>query len=97
MLAAGGFRQDADAEFVVKELNLGKEIQDSQKIFIPTAVPKNETNQGKAVDSSRVSVNTATLQTLDTLPYVGEKTAQKIVDGRPFHSIEDFFCKNFIF
>lgn len=93
LLAAGGFRQDADPKFVVKELDLDKEIQDSQKLFIPTVVPKKETNQEKALDSSRVSVNTASLQSLETLPYVGAKTAQKIVSGRPFHSIEDFFAR----
>jgi competence protein ComEA len=93
LLAAGGFRQDADAEFVIKKLDLDTEIQGSQKLFIPAAMDKNEISEAKMEDTSRVSVNTATLQVLDTLPYVGAKTAQKIVDGRPFHSIEDFFSR----
>jgi competence protein ComEA len=36
-----------------------------------------------------VNINTADLATLETLPGVGAATAQKIIDGRPYHSIAD--------
>lgn len=36
-----------------------------------------------------VNINTATLDELDTLPGVGPKTAQLIVDGRPYATVED--------
>lgn len=39
--------------------------------------------------SEPVNVNTADLATLETLPGVGASTAQKIIDGRPYHSISD--------
>ncbi len=37
----------------------------------------------------RINVNTASLAELDTLPGVGPKTAQLIVDGRPYAQVED--------
>jgi competence ComEA-like helix-hairpin-helix protein len=39
--------------------------------------------------ASCVDINTASLSELDEITYVGPATAQKIVDARPFDSIED--------
>ena len=36
-----------------------------------------------------VNVNTADLATLETLPGVGPTVAQRIIDGRPYHSMSD--------
>jgi competence protein ComEA len=44
---------------------------------------------GSAGGSELINLNTATLDQLDTLPGVGEVTAQKIVAGRPYGKIED--------
>ncbi len=37
----------------------------------------------------KVNLNTATLEQIVALPSVGPKMAQRIVDGRPYHSISD--------
>jgi competence protein ComEA len=42
-----------------------------------------------AQTTSRVDVNSADLETLETLPGVGAATAKKIVAGRPFSSLSD--------
>jgi competence protein ComEA len=42
-----------------------------------------------APDTGPVNINTASLEQLDTLPGVGPATAQKIVEGRPYGTIED--------
>jgi competence protein ComEA len=48
------------------------------------------TNTTKKTSSSgKVNVNTADLTTLETLPGVGATTAQRIIDGRPYHSAAD--------
>lgn len=44
---------------------------------------------GEEIDLSKISVNEATLEELDTVPGVGEKTAQKILAGRPWENLED--------
>ncbi len=46
-----------------------------------------------AVEDIKVDINTASIEQLSTLKYIGEKTAQKIVEYRksngPFEKVED--------
>jgi hypothetical protein len=39
--------------------------------------------------SNQVDINSATLSQLDEIVHVGAKTAQKIIDGRPYGSVQD--------
>lgn len=68
----------------------------------PTAAPTAEPTAALAVPQrsspaipaqgdggAPVNLNTATLEELDTLPGVGPKTAQLIVDGRPYATVDD--------
>lgn len=43
-----------------------------------------DTIHGKEIPTAPVNVNTATSEELQTLPRVGPKLAQKIIDGRPY-------------
>lgn len=40
--------------------------------------------------SGRLNLNTATLEQLESLPKVGPALAKRIVEGRPYHSLNDF-------
>ena len=47
------------------------------------------TNTTASHPHSLVNVNTADAKTLETLPGVGPTTAQRIIDGRPYHKLAD--------
>jgi len=97
--AAGGPSADADLDRVNKAVPL----QDGMQVYVPhvaeAAVPLTvEPVPAKAVSiplsgtserDALVDINTATLAELDTLPGVGPSTAQRIIDGRPYGTIED--------
>lgn len=92
--AAGGLSAAADPG----ELNLAEVVADGSQVVIGTkAEPRGEvrapgtagsgsTNATSAANGSApLSLNTATLAQLDTLPGVGPVTAQKILDWRASH------------
>ena len=103
ILAAGGLAAKADSG----QLSLARLVQDGEKLVVPmVASPTPTRSPGdtpepvvteKSADTasvgSRVHINTATLEELDTLPGVGPKTAQAILDYRtangPFTSAEE--------
>jgi competence ComEA-like helix-hairpin-helix protein len=58
----------------------------SEAIFAFSQSPK---ANDEPKQSGKVSLNNATLAELEALPEVGPKTAQAIIDGRPYAKIED--------
>ncbi|MGE5603910.1 MAG: helix-hairpin-helix domain-containing protein [Nitrososphaerales archaeon] len=101
--AAGGPAKDADLDRVNKatELQDGMQLYVPRQAETPS-VPVVSTSQSaiRATQPAvrggptlavlgRINLNTATLAELDTLPEVGPKTAQLIVDGRPYAQVED--------
>lgn len=90
--AAGGLSRDADPSHVVTSLNQAAVLKDGQKIVIAS-----ETDQIQFEDSVPsssqpvlVSVNNATQKQLEDLPVIGTKTAAKIIELRPFQSLDEF-------
>lgn len=92
---AGGFLEGA-AE---NALNLARVLNDGEQVVVPTAEEQAaqqtaaEASGGAAGVGEKVNINTASAEQLDTLPGVGESTAQKIIADReangPFSSPED--------
>lgn len=90
---AEGYTKDASKEYISKGLNLASKISDQQKIYIPAnneyASSSTSHNADSTVKSQKVNINTASISELDSLAGIGPSYAQKIIDARPFKSIED--------
>lgn len=101
--AAGGGTEDAALDRVNKALPLQDGMQvfvprraepGSAPLLInpsnTAAQPSDAANaMSPAGTSRRININTATAQELETLPGIGPAMAQRIIEGRPYHKIED--------
>ncbi|MDP2720434.1 MAG: helix-hairpin-helix domain-containing protein [bacterium] len=95
--AAGGLAQNADREWVAKNLNLAAKLADGQKIYIPI-VGQSPSSGGVVASevSGKININTATEVQLDSLPDIGPVRAGKIIANRPYSKIEDLLSKKVI-
>lgn len=82
--AAGGFREDADRNYV----NLASPVSDGEQLYIPTAAEVGERKAWQeAEESSLVNLNTADISRLCTLPGIGESRAGDIIAYRQEHGV----------
>lgn len=104
LLVAGGLSAAADRAWVEKNLNLAQKLNDGAKIYIPPSSSSlGSPSQISQISPSSptspvVSINSATAAELDALPVfgLGPSTAQKIVDNRPYQSIDDLLTKKVV-
>jgi len=76
--SAGGLTADADPGLVTAAAVL----TDGRTVVVPgRRAPEGETG--------RVDVNTASERLLTTLPGIGPVTARRLIEGRPYHALED--------
>ena len=97
LAAAGGMSEDANREWVEKNINLAKKASDGLKIYIPRMGEEilsvsSQTNQAGSV----LNVNTATISDLESLPGIGQVSAQKIIDGRPYSEIGELLNRKIV-
>jgi competence protein ComEA len=97
--AAGGFAEGAS----ITDVNVAQRLQDGQRLEIPGTgelpTPVFVLGEGglfltpTPFEGQLVNINTADVALLDTLPGVGETTAQRIIDYReengPFQIVDD--------
>lgn len=107
--AAGGLSADADREYVARSVNLAQSIQDGMKLYIPSVgeqvmgvVSSNSTgvtsnnSASTTTSSGLVNINSASSSQLEALPKIGAVTAQKIIDGRPYTTIDELVEKKIL-
>ena len=100
---AGGTTENSD----LSKVNLAYKVEDGQKIYIPSITEREENIQvtsndaGKNViegytysnSNGKININTATAESLETLPGIGASSAQKIITYREtngkFKTIEE--------
>jgi len=102
LVAAGGLSAQADREYIARNLNLATKLIDGAKVYVPIigeAVGKAEalsvSSEGIAV-GALLNINTASQSQLDSLPGIGPVTAQKIITGRPYSSINELLDKKIV-
>jgi competence protein ComEA len=88
LAAAGGGTHDAD----LARLNLARVLVDGEQVVVPRpgdADPAPATRSPGGAAAGLVDLNTASPAQLDELPGVGPVLAQRIVDRRPFTSVDE--------
>lgn len=106
LVLAGGLSAQADRTWVAKHVNLAAKLNDGMKVYIPAQGEKlsgGGDNVGGVVSGITsntsegiININSASEAELDTLPGVGQITAQKIVTNRPYQTVEELLTKKVV-
>lgn len=106
LISAGGINASADREWVGKNINRAAKLADGQKLYIPSqseveTAKKSEYNKiDQAIlgvsGSGLVNINTASQKELESLNGIGPVYAQKIIEQRPYSSLEELVSKKII-
>ena len=97
--AAGGLSGEADLERIAREINRAMKLVDGGKFYFPKKQDPNSLElraQGPPLNSpvlSLVSVNRASQAELESLADIGPVTAKKIIDNRPYQTLEELVSK----
>lgn len=109
LIAAGGLSADAEREWVDKNINRAAKLIDGQKIYIYSQSEVSSAKKtGGSLDqkvlgsiagfesSTLININTASQSELEKLVGIGPVYAQKIIEQRPYSSLEELVTKNII-
>jgi len=95
---AGGISNESDLDALAKQLNRASVLVDGGKIYVPKRGDASYNSYPLLQHTSEsqnvsVNVNTASQNELESLPGVGPVTAKKIIDNRPYQTLEELISK----
>ena len=95
ILAAGGLTTDADLQAISQTMNRAAKLVDGAKLYFPRSDEGDggETQGVSSSVSSLVNINTASSGELESLSGIGPTTAKKIIDNRPYQTLEELVSK----
>lgn len=101
LAAAGGLSENANREYIAKTVNLAAKLQDGAKLYFPSQTESLSTGQSlntssQVMGSATININQASQSELDALPGIGPVTSQKIIDNRPYASIDELLSKKIL-
>ncbi len=104
LVAAGGMSTAADRVWIAKYMSLAAKLIDGTKIYIPLKGEMSAVNQtqnilginSSTISKDNININTASKTELDSLSGVGEVTAQKIIDGRPYQAVDELLSRKIV-
>ncbi|HXS15361.1 MAG TPA: helix-hairpin-helix domain-containing protein [Candidatus Saccharimonadales bacterium] len=103
LIASGGLSGDADRDYVAKHINMATKLIDGGKVYIPKIgeIEVQTADSGTSSDvlgsiTAQIDINSASSDVLESLPGVGAVTAQKIIAGRPYSSVEELQTKKVV-
>lgn len=101
LILSGGLSEEADREWVARNINRAAKVVDGQKFYIPRTGESVQTaNVGQVSGVSGVvgvvNINSGSVSELDSLPGVGAVRAQKIIEGRPYASVEELLTRKIL-
>ncbi len=109
LVLAGGFTKSADRIWTDKYLNRAAKIIDGQKVYIPSVNQQSNSSTAKSGGGDQtvsptfssdsnvlININTASLDQLVSLPGIGQKYGQNIIEHRPYSNVQELVSKGAI-
>lgn len=98
---AGGFSGKANQDLIEKGMNRASRLIDGAKIYVPMKQAKqtshnddtSHNNEPEIIGNEPISINSASVDALETLPGVGPVTATKIIELRPYLNLNELVSK----
>lgn len=84
---------DKEKIYIPSENDIEKGLYTQEHVPIQGTTTESDNQPQADTETNGISINTASLDDLDALSGVGPVTAQKIIDNRPYESIDELVSK----